>query len=124
MTEYTVFLLLKFLQIPSERKLLESDAPDAMPNSELGSLFLVDEDPSLPQEFLAQGRSSASNVSIPSDNQSFSSRDASTLSKDMLNHPANIHNVCFLLQLKGTFDIYLHPAYIFFPFSYFQHIFL
>ena len=124
MTKYTVFSLLKFLQIPSERILLESDAPDALPNSELGSLFLVDEDPSLPQEFLPQGRSSASNVSIPSDKQSFTSRDASTLPKDMPNHPANIHSVCFLLQFKGTFDIYLHPAYIFFPFSCFQHILL
>ncbi|EOY10301.1 Uncharacterized protein TCM_025672 [Theobroma cacao] len=46
--------------------LLESDAPDALSNSELGSLFLVSEDTSLPQEFFAQGRSSASNVSTPS----------------------------------------------------------
>ncbi|XP_022742696.1 uncharacterized protein LOC111293908 isoform X2 [Durio zibethinus] len=79
--------------IPSERILLESDAPDALPNSELGSLFMVDEDPSLPQEFFAQGRSSASNVTIPFYNHSFASRDNSTLPKDMLNHPANIHNV-------------------------------
>ncbi|XVF30608.1 hypothetical protein REPUB_Repub16aG0073000 [Reevesia pubescens] len=79
--------------IPSERILLESDAPDALPNSELGSLFLVDEDPSLPQEFFSQGRNSASNVSIPIDYQSLASKDASTLPKEMLNHPANIHNV-------------------------------
>ncbi|XVE90360.1 hypothetical protein DITRI_Ditri20bG0071300 [Diplodiscus trichospermus] len=83
--------------IPSERILLESDAPVALPNSELGSLFLVDEDPSLPKEFFAQGRSSTipsdNQSTIPSDNQSFASRDASTLPKDMLNHPANIHNV-------------------------------
>ncbi|XWS58667.1 hypothetical protein CRYUN_Cryun08bG0054400 [Craigia yunnanensis] len=47
------------------KKMLKGDAPDALPNSELGSLFLVDEDPSLPQEFFAQGKSSASNVSTP-----------------------------------------------------------
>ncbi|XVE62375.1 hypothetical protein DITRI_Ditri06bG0113400 [Diplodiscus trichospermus] len=79
--------------IPSERILLESDAPDALPNLELGSLFLVDEDPSLPQEFFRRGKSSASNVSTASDNQSLASVDASTLTKEMLNHPANIHNV-------------------------------
>ncbi|WRX24301.1 3'-5' ssDNA/RNA exonuclease TatD-like - like 3 [Theobroma cacao] len=92
--------------IPSERILLESDAPDALPNSELGSLFLVDEDPSLPQEFFAQGRSSASNICTPSDHQSLASRDASALPKEMLNHPANIHNVCFLLKLKVVFYMY------------------
>ncbi|KAE8721427.1 Agamous-like MADS-box protein A [Hibiscus syriacus] len=79
--------------IPSERILLESDAPDAMPNSESSSLFLVDEDTSLRQEFFAQGRNSASNASIPSDNQSLTPREVSSLPKDMLNHPANIHNV-------------------------------
>ncbi|KAH1082961.1 hypothetical protein J1N35_022722 [Gossypium stocksii] len=75
--------------IPSERILLESDAPDALPHLELSSLFLVDEDPSLPQEIFAHGRTAASNVSTSSD----ASRDASSLPKDMLNHPANIHNV-------------------------------
>ncbi|KAL4352967.1 hypothetical protein GQ457_06G015860 [Hibiscus cannabinus] len=79
--------------IPLERILLESDAPDALPNSELSSLFLVDEDPSLPQEVFAQGRNSASNASIPSDKPSPKSTDVSSLPKDMLNHPANIHNV-------------------------------
>lgn len=75
--------------IPLERILLESDAPDALPHLELSSLFLVDEDPSLPQEIFAHGRTAASNVSTSSD----TSRDASSLPKDMLNHPANIHNV-------------------------------
>lgn len=99
MRQSSVFSLLKLLQIPSERILLETDAPDALPNSELGSLFLVDEDPSLPPEFFAQGKSSASNLKTPSDNQSL----ASTLPKEMLNHPANIHNVCFLLQHRVSF---------------------
>ncbi|MBA0716075.1 hypothetical protein Golax_014941 [Gossypium laxum] len=75
--------------IPLERILLESDAPDALPHLGLHSLFLVDEDPSLPQEIFAHGRTAASNVSTSSD----TSRDASSLPKDMLNHPANIHNV-------------------------------
>ncbi|KAB2058507.1 hypothetical protein E1A91_A11G247900v1 [Gossypium mustelinum] len=75
--------------IPLERILLESDAPDALPHLELSSLFLVDEDPSLPQEIFAHGRTAASNVSTSSD----TSRDAYSLPKDMLNHPANIHNV-------------------------------
>ncbi|KAB2005192.1 hypothetical protein ES319_D11G252700v1 [Gossypium barbadense] len=48
--------------IPLERILLESDAPDALPHLELSSLFLVDEDPSLPQEIFAHGRTAASNV--------------------------------------------------------------
>ncbi|KAG4176104.1 hypothetical protein ERO13_A11G222000v2 [Gossypium hirsutum] len=45
--------------IPLERILLESDAPDALPHLELSSLFLVDEDPSLPQEIFAHGRTAA-----------------------------------------------------------------
>lgn len=102
-TKYTIVLPLKFLQIPLERILLESDAPDALPHLELSSLFLVDKDPSLPQEIFAQGRTAASNDSTPSD----TSRDASSLPKDMLNHPANIYNVCFLVQLMGIFSICL-----------------
>lgn len=54
--------------VPSERILLESDAPDALPKSDLESLFLVEKLASVPE-----GGSSASN--------------------DTLNQPANIHSV-------------------------------
>ncbi|GLT59750.1 hypothetical protein SLA2020_325510 [Shorea laevis] len=79
--------------IPSERILLESDAPDALPNSELGSLFLVDGDLSLPQELHTQGGNSASDDGSAPGDQTHGARDASKSPKDMLNHPANIHMV-------------------------------
>jgi TatD DNase family protein len=74
--------------VPSERILLESDAPDALPKSELGSMFLVDGDPSIPEELQGQGGNLSASSDLTSD-----VRDASTLPKDTLNHPANIQNV-------------------------------
>lgn len=54
--------------VPLDRILLETDAPDAVPSSDLSSLFLVEGDPN-------------ADVSQP------------MLPKGMLNHPANIHSV-------------------------------
>lgn len=76
-----------------ERILLETDAPDALPNAALDSLFLVDGDPSLSQEVYAQKEGLATNFVVESDDQSPAPRDLSTLPKETLNHPANIHNV-------------------------------
>ncbi|XP_062147449.1 uncharacterized protein LOC133856076 [Alnus glutinosa] len=78
--------------VPSERILLESDAPDALPKSELDSLFMVDGDPSIPEELEGHGGNLSSNVGTSS-NLSHTVRDASTLPKEALNHPANIQNV-------------------------------
>ncbi|KAG6671195.1 hypothetical protein I3843_Q009300 [Carya illinoinensis] len=78
--------------VPSERILLESDAPDALPKSELDSLFMVDGDPSIPEELQGQGGKFSSNDGSSS-NFSYAVRDVSTLPKDTLNHPANIQNV-------------------------------
>lgn len=62
--------------VPTDRILLETDAPDALPRSDyLDSLFFVEGDASVPEEFRVQGEKS------------------STLPKETLNHPANIHNV-------------------------------
>lgn len=62
--------------VPTDRILLETDAPDALPRSDyLDSLFFVEGDASVPEEFWVQGEKS------------------STLPKETLNHPANIHNV-------------------------------
>lgn len=78
--------------VPLERILLESDAPDALPKSELKSLFLVDGDDSITEalERQQQGTSSAetdNNLLLP---------------KEMLNHPANIHIVLqFVANLLG-----------------------
>lgn len=74
--------------VPSERILLESDAPDALPKSELGSMFLVDGDPSIREELQGQGGNLSTSSDLTRD-----VRDASTLPKDTLNHPANIQNV-------------------------------
>ncbi|XP_041009728.1 uncharacterized metal-dependent hydrolase YabD [Juglans microcarpa x Juglans regia] len=78
--------------VPSERILLESDAPDALPKSERDSLFMVDGDPSIPEELQGQGGKFSSNDGSSS-NFSYAVRDVSTMPKDTLNHPANIQNV-------------------------------
>ncbi|GAB2301145.1 hypothetical protein Dimus_035177 [Dionaea muscipula] len=59
--------------VPAERILLETDSPDALPKSDFHSLFLVEGDPSIPQN-----NPETSELSLP---------------KGMLNHPANIHKV-------------------------------
>ncbi|CAL8172889.1 unnamed protein product [Prunus armeniaca] len=69
--------------VPSERILLETDAPDALPKSELDSAHLV-EGASLPEELQSIEISSA-----PFDG----ARDVSTFPKEALNHPENIHKV-------------------------------
>lgn len=75
---------------------MESDAPDALPKSELDSLFMVEGDPSIPEELQGHGENLSSNVGTSS-NLSHAVRDASTLPKETLNHPANIQNVRLLL---------------------------
>ncbi|KAI4350391.1 hypothetical protein L6164_004850 [Bauhinia variegata] len=78
--------------VPSDRILLETDAPDALPKSSTDSLFLVEGDPSLPEEL--HGRRTSSTISgTSSSNSSHALTDASMLPKETLNHPANIHNV-------------------------------
>lgn len=69
---------------------METDAPDALPKSKLDSLFLVEGDASIPEELRLQGGNSASNSSSLSDS---SDAARAALPKEMLNHPANIHNV-------------------------------
>ncbi|XP_042513999.1 uncharacterized metal-dependent hydrolase YabD isoform X2 [Macadamia integrifolia] len=78
--------------VPTDRILLETDAPDALPKSNLDSLFWVHSDGSGPLELLG-GRNSASGVGDPSHGLPHASRDASALPKETLNHPANIHSV-------------------------------
>ncbi|XP_038880364.1 uncharacterized metal-dependent hydrolase YabD isoform X2 [Benincasa hispida] len=77
--------------VPSDRILLETDAPDALPKSKSDSLYLVEGDPSL-SEFLKTQEQSAPTGSQQS-TLLCSSTDASTLPRETLNHPANIQNV-------------------------------
>lgn len=76
--------------VPTDRILLETDAPDALPKSNLNDLFLVEGDPSLPPELQVLGENPHSRAS-----SDFSDveKEAPELPKEMLNHPANIHNV-------------------------------
>lgn len=73
--------------VPSDRILLETDAPDALPNSNIDSLHFVEGDASLTEELRAQTTSSSTSGA------SHVLTDASMLPKETLNHPANIHNV-------------------------------
>ncbi|KAF7801981.1 TatD-related deoxyribonuclease [Senna tora] len=70
--------------VSSDRILLETDAPDALPKSNIDSLFFIDGDTSLPEDLHGQ-------TTPPS--TSGSSLDASVLPKETLNHPANICSV-------------------------------
>lgn len=76
--------------MPKDRILLESDAPDALPKSNLGTLRWVEGDDSVPQELQNQGGNSTPNVNHPTD---LALTDSSTLPKETFNHPANIHCV-------------------------------
>ena len=67
---------------------METDAPDALPVSNIDSLHFVEGDTSLTEELL---HASTSGSSLG--NSSHVSGNVSKLPKDMLNHPANIHNV-------------------------------
>ncbi|OVA00014.1 TatD family [Macleaya cordata] len=69
--------------VPTERILLESDSPDALPKSNLDSLLLVQGDASVSQALQSQG------ADVPE----FSNSSDQTLPKETLNQPANIHSV-------------------------------
>ncbi|GAB4826882.1 hypothetical protein Ancab_033762 [Ancistrocladus abbreviatus] len=76
--------------VPSDRILLETDAPDALPKSDFDSLFLVEGDPSIP--LALQNQRSNPTLDAGCD-MSDTVKEAPELPKEMLNHPANIHNV-------------------------------
>lgn len=79
--------------VSSDRMLLETDAPDALPKSNIDSLFFVEGDTSLDNEVHGQTSTSSSTSDSSPANPSQVLTDASMLPKDTLNHPANIHNV-------------------------------
>lgn len=79
--------------VSSDRMLLETDAPDALPKSNIDSLFFVEGDTSLDNEVHGQTSTSSSTSDSSAANPSQVLTDASMLPKDTLNHPANIHNV-------------------------------
>lgn len=102
---------------------METDAPDALPKSDLESLYLVDEDPSLWQELRVQEGNSASNSGSVSNDCSNALKDSSTLPKETLNHPANIHNVSMSLRHLITNPmilIMLSHLYVFMVSKFFE----
>ncbi|KFK25980.1 hypothetical protein AALP_AA8G187600 [Arabis alpina] len=74
--------------VPSDRILLETDSPDALPKAEASCLYFVEGDPSLPEE----GNSALDQDSVANEKSNASS-DSMKLPKETLNHPANIHTV-------------------------------
>ncbi|KAL5985771.1 hypothetical protein ACLOJK_027758 [Asimina triloba] len=79
--------------VPTERILLESDAPDALQKANVSSLLWVEGDTSVPPELQSRGRNSDSNDGRSFDHALDNVSDSSVLLKEALNHPANIHNV-------------------------------
>ena len=74
---------------------METDAPDALPMSNVDSLHFVEGDTSLTEELLhAQITTSPPTCGSSLGDSSHVLADGSKLPKDTLNHPANIHNVC------------------------------
>ncbi|RDX73609.1 yabD, partial [Mucuna pruriens] len=78
--------------VPFDRILLETDAPDALPKSNIDSLHFIG-DTSLAEELHAKTTTSSSTSGSSLGNSSLALGDASMLPKETLNHPANIHNV-------------------------------
>ncbi|ESQ41752.1 hypothetical protein EUTSA_v10014121mg [Eutrema salsugineum] len=70
--------------VPSDRILLETDSPDALPKAETDCLYFVEGDPSLTEE--------GKPAQDPNDKSNASS-DSMKLPKETLNHPANILTV-------------------------------
>eukprot|EP01018_Ginkgo_biloba_P016771 Gb_38933 [translate_table: standard] len=91
----------KMLQaVPTDRILLETDAPDALPRVNPGSLVWVPGDPSVPQELKEHSEGKViSSVGILAKEESHiqeggtNKRDYLSLPKNTLNHPANIYSV-------------------------------
>lgn len=109
--------------MPSERLLLETDAPDAFPKSKLDSLYLVEGDSSL-KELQVQESISISNTATLSNNLSYTGRDVSTLPQGTLNHPANILHVS-IVQNKCASRKYLvkdHTFYRFYSYLTVEHM--
>ncbi|CAI8595276.1 unnamed protein product [Vicia faba] len=79
--------------VSSDRILLETDAPDALPKSNINSLFFVEGDTSVAEEIHGQRTTSSSTPDSSLANSSQVVTDALMLPKETLNHPANIHNV-------------------------------
>lgn len=80
--------------VPLERILLETDAPDALPkSSDSDSLLLIEREDNLNSVTSDTGHSSTSKDSELSDNLSQEKTNKSTLQRETLNHPANIHLV-------------------------------
>ncbi|XXG76401.1 hypothetical protein AAC387_Pa08g0761 [Persea americana] len=89
--------------VPADRILLESDAPDALPKSNLGSLQWVEGDDSVPQELQNQGENTIPDANLPSDNEHHALTDALTFPKETLNHPVNIH--CVLRYVASLLEM-------------------
>ncbi|KAJ1401392.1 TatD family [Sesbania bispinosa] len=99
--------------VSSDRILLETDAPDALPKSNIDSLLFVEGDTSLPKELQGQRTTSFSRSGSSPGNTSHASIDASMLPKETLNHPANIHNLpeCSSLILLWHWGlVFANPA--------------
>ncbi|CAN1278060.1 Uncharacterized metal-dependent hydrolase YabD [Linum perenne] len=78
--------------VPSDRILLETDAPDATPSLNVDTLYLVGGNDPVSGATDSNETNSSSNVGSSDDNPR-ASKDASSLPKETLNHPANIHHV-------------------------------
>lgn len=75
--------------IPIERILLETDAPDAFPKlNNPDTLFLIEEETSASKESGGEGQ-----IPIPDNDNSAKTLPSSSMPKETLNHPANIHHV-------------------------------
>lgn len=75
---------------------MESDAPDALPKSHLGSHFWVENDSSASKVHQTEDVNLGSSGNISDDP---AARNRSVLPQETLNHPANIHSVCLCFSL-------------------------
>ncbi|CAM6093419.1 unnamed protein product [Calypogeia fissa] len=103
-------------QVPLDRILLETDAPDALPEVGLRALMWVPEDESAPS--LGHGNGSDNLCCCSDGNNTHSQEKKKPSTKGALNHPANIRacefqRSCLLkpLKMQCEFSPFLAPSY-------------
>ncbi|CAM6127031.1 unnamed protein product [Calypogeia fissa] len=88
-------------QVPLDRILLETDAPDALPEVDLRALMWVPEDESAPS--LGHGNGSDDQCCCSDGNNTDSQEKMKPSTKGALNHPANMRaNLSYVASLVGV----------------------
>lgn len=87
--------------VPADRILLETDAPDGLPNGDL--LFYIEKDSSRPDDRTAEVQNAAPIHGSSSNSTCCDAKSSSAVPNETLNHPANIKTV--LAYVASLLDV-------------------